>query len=86
MRSLLFVDLINNAEQVIDHNFNPELLPYLTLRRSRSGLEKIDLPTGQSPAPGLRICKSFQKQDAAFDYNGCATSQSRFANCHIATP
>lgn len=46
MRVLLFVYLINNAEQVTDHNFNPELLPYLTPRRGRSGLEKIDLPTG----------------------------------------
>ena len=45
MRVLLFVDLIDNAEQIIDHYFNPELLPYLTLRRGRSGLEKIDLPT-----------------------------------------
>ncbi len=46
MRVLLFVYLINNTEQVIDHNFNPEFLANLTLGRGRSGLEKIDLPTG----------------------------------------
>ena len=46
MRGVLFVYLINNAEQVIDYNFNPELLAYLTPRRGRGGLEKIDPPTG----------------------------------------
>lgn len=46
MRGVLFVYLIDNAEQVIDRNFNPELLAYLTPRRGRGGLEKVDLPTG----------------------------------------